>query len=104
MVEPRLIYASKEVYMGRPKIAYRSKGLYAVGGKILYGWERFCCSRYTLLIAAGSQPIVQGRAKIIRGVEFKHTCMRMSDSIICSREVAYSWVNISYGQTNHYYR
>lgn len=46
MVERRFIYASKEVYMGRPKISYRSKRLYDVGGQILYGWESLICSRY----------------------------------------------------------
>lgn len=35
MVEPRLIYAPNGVCMSRPKIVYRSKGLYTVGGKIL---------------------------------------------------------------------
>ena len=40
----------KGAYMGRPKIAYRSKGLYAVGGKILYGKEKFYYSRLTLII------------------------------------------------------
>lgn len=45
MVEPRLVYTLNRVYIGRPKIAYRLKGLYAVGGKILYGGEKFYCSR-----------------------------------------------------------
>ena len=41
------ICSNKGVYMGRPKIAYRwlKNRLYAVGGKILYGGERFYCSR-----------------------------------------------------------
>jgi len=59
-VEPRLMHASTEVCMGRPKIVYRSKGLYTVGGKILYGWEKLYYSRtfYKPMIIIGFQPII----------------------------------------------
>jgi hypothetical protein len=74
MVEPRFIYAHDEwVYMGRPKIIYRWQRLYIVGGKILYGGERFY---YSLGIVLRFQLIVKGRAKILPGVEFSY-------SIIC---------------------
>ena len=91
-VEPRLIYALYGAYMGRPKIAYRSKGLYAVGGKILYGGERFYYGRVTLIVI-GSQLIIQGRAKIMQSVV----------AVICSREVVYSCKGILHGRTNHHY-
>ncbi len=81
------------VYMGRPKIVCRSKGLYAVGGKILDGGERFYYGRFTLIIIR-SQLIVQGRAKIMRSAEV----------VICSRKVVYSYESILYGRTNHHYR
>jgi hypothetical protein len=64
--------------MGRPKIAYRLKGLYAVGGKILYGGERFYYGRFTLIVI-GSQLIIQGRAKILQSIVM----------VLCSREVVY---------------
>lgn len=78
--------------MGRPKIVYGSKGLYAVGGKILYSGERFYYGRF-ILIVIGSQLIIQGRAKILQGAVM----------VICSREVVYSCEGILQGRTNHYY-
>lgn len=91
-VEPRLIYVPKRTYMGRPKIVCRSKGLYAVRGKILYGGERFYYGRFSLIII-GFQLIIQGRAKILHSAVI----------VICSREVAYSYEGIMQGRTNHYY-
>jgi hypothetical protein len=58
MVEPRLIYALKGVYIGRPKIARRSCGLYAVGGKMLCSGEKLYCSRTFVLIVVVFQLIV----------------------------------------------
>ncbi len=43
-------------------------GLYAVGGKILPGGERFYYSHLTLIVI-GSQLIRQGRAKILQIAE-----------------------------------
>ena len=50
MVEPRLIYALKGVYIDRPKIARRSCGLYAVGGKMLCSGEKLYCSRTSAVL------------------------------------------------------
>lgn len=79
--------------MSRPKIVYGLKGLYTVGGKILYGGERFCYSRLPLIIV-GSQLIIQGRAKIMQG----------SVMVICSRKVAYGCAGTLHGRTNHHCR
>ena len=79
--------------MGRPKIVYRSKGLYTVGGKILYGKERFCYSRLPLIIV-GSQLIIQGRAKI----------MQSAVMVIYSREVVCGCAGTLHGRTNHHCR
>ena len=78
--------------MGRPKSVYGSKGLYAVGGKILCGGERFYYGRFSLIII-GFQLIAQGRAKILQGVVM----------VICSREVVYGCEDILPGRTNHHY-
>jgi len=53
---------------GSTKECIQVKGLYAVGGKIYYGWEKLFYSRLSLIVA-GFQPIVMGRAKIMPGVE-----------------------------------
>jgi len=50
------ICSEQGAYMGRPKVAYRSNGLYAAGGKILYGGESLCHSRKVLLFDYGMNP------------------------------------------------
>lgn len=46
MVEPRLICAPIRGIYGSAKECMRIlAGSYAVGGKILYGWEKLYCSR-----------------------------------------------------------
>jgi len=46
-------------------------GLYAAGGKILYGRESLCYSRSCCnpLIMAWAQLVIRGRAKVIQGAE-----------------------------------
>jgi hypothetical protein len=46
MVEPRLIHALKSwgMYGSAKDCILVLIGWYAVGGKVLHGWERFCCS------------------------------------------------------------
>lgn len=53
MVERRLIYASKEVYMDRPKIVYRSEMAY------IQSEGRFCMVEQTIII--GNELLVHGR-------------------------------------------
>jgi hypothetical protein len=60
MVEPRLIYALKEVYMGRPKTAYRSEMAYmqSEGRFYIVGKGFIAVVLFTFMIVIGSQPMV----------------------------------------------
>jgi len=76
-----------------------------VGGKIFYGGEKLYCSLFPIVLRF--QLIVKGRAKILQGVELfllNHMsidiCMSKK-SVIYSRKVVYSWVDILQGRTNH---
>lgn len=98
---------SEDLYMLLTRGVYRSTkdymqvtGLYIVGGQILCGWEKLYCSRSDLIVI-GFQPIVLGRAKIIRGVEglygFVANTSMYKQKVVCSREVACSFTDILYG-------
>jgi len=75
--------------------------LYIVGGKIFYGGEKLFCSPFS--IALRFQLIIMDRAKILQGVGIfilnhmlENICMGKK-SVISSRKVLYSWVDILQG-------
>ncbi|TGE31409.1 hypothetical protein [Desulfosporosinus sp. Sb-LF] len=85
------IWVSQRLYVGGKTLVYsRREDLLGVGKGFIAVYSS---------IALMSQLIVKGRAKILLGVEFLTQpyvvrYMHVGMSVICSREVVYSWVDI----------
>ena len=80
MLQKRYIWVGQRLHAGR-KAGMQSEGRFCIVGK------GYITVVLTYIIVIGSQLMMQGRTKIIQGIDIKHIgpiCV----SILCSREVA----------------